>query len=65
MGLDILAISKLRLMTPEVKAALDRLPELSTDDEPADPVLVSWATITPAELPAVTATVAMVSARFS
>jgi hypothetical protein len=34
MGLDILAISKLRLMTPEVKAALDRLPELSTDDEP-------------------------------
>lgn len=33
MGLDILAISKLRLMTPEVKAALDRLPELSTDDE--------------------------------
>ena len=34
MGLDILAISKLRLMTPEVKAALDRLPELSTEDEP-------------------------------
>lgn len=34
MGLDILAISKLRLMTPEVKAALDRLPELFTEDDP-------------------------------
>jgi len=34
MGLDILAISNLRLITPEVKAALDRLPEISVGDEP-------------------------------
>jgi hypothetical protein len=37
MGLDILAISNLRLVAPEVKAALDRLPEVSLylHDEPA------------------------------
>jgi hypothetical protein len=37
MGLDILAISNLRLVDPEVKAALDRLPEVSLylHDDPA------------------------------